>query len=284
LKTLDNQTIHPKKILFHDKDTKMLILNQTLDTKIYSLDLENGVITSEWTLDGYNNFLDVDHAKKNGELNHDDIFLGINNKNIFQFDPRQQERAINMKNYSTNPMFSSFSTTGEGHFAVGNEKGELRLYKEIGKNAKNIIKTDAESIDAVDSTKDGSLLAVTAPDCIMIYSLFANGINGYLSSIKKFLNAPIILTLPQYIIEKYGITDVRFSKAKFDNCYARSEKYIVSTIERLLVVWNLEDVVQNINNPKVYAMKSNILDCEFRNGRDDGILAILADEVNYIRF
>ena len=95
------------------------------------------------------------------------------------------------------------------------------------------------------------MLAVTTPDCIMVYSLMANGINGYLSSIKKFLNAPVILSLPPFIIEKYGITDVKFSKAKFDNFYSRSEKYIVSTVERLLVVWNLEDVVQNINNPKV---------------------------------
>jgi len=45
---LDNKIINPKKILFHDKDTKMLILNQDLDTKLYSLDLENGIITSEW--------------------------------------------------------------------------------------------------------------------------------------------------------------------------------------------------------------------------------------------
>jgi len=80
---------------------------------------------------------------KNGELHHNDVFLGINNKNLFLFDPKQQEQAISMKNYNTNPAFSCFSSTAQGHFAVGNEKGEIRLYKEIGKNAKNIIHTDA---------------------------------------------------------------------------------------------------------------------------------------------
>jgi len=85
----------------------------------------------------------------------------------------------------------------------------------------------------------------------MVYSLIINGVNGYLNSIKKILKAPIILSLPEFIIEKYGITEVQFSKAKFNNSYAGSEKYIVSTVERLLVVWNLEDVLQNINNPKV---------------------------------
>ncbi len=203
---------------------------------------------------------------KNGELHHNDVFLGINNKNLFLFDPKQQEQAISMKNYNTNPAFSCFSSTAQGHFAVGNEKGEIRLYKEIGKNAKNIIRTDAgnklfyqrkisslsiETIDALDSTKDGSLLAVTAQETIMVYSLIINGVNGYLNSIKKFLKAPILLSLPEFIMEKYGITEVQFSKAKFNNSYAGSEKYIVSTVDRLLVVWNLDDVIQNINNPKV---------------------------------
>lgn len=46
--TLDKDPIHPKKILFYHNDTKMLILNQVKDTKIYSLDLEKGIVTNEW--------------------------------------------------------------------------------------------------------------------------------------------------------------------------------------------------------------------------------------------
>ena len=46
--TLDNQVIRPKKVLFYDRDTKMLILNESLDKKIYSLDLMKGFITNEW--------------------------------------------------------------------------------------------------------------------------------------------------------------------------------------------------------------------------------------------
>jgi len=133
----------------------MLILNQVKDTKIYSLDLEKGIVTNEWVIliywhsliisfskvvDGYNSILDVEHFKKNGELSRDDTFIGINNKNIFQFDPNTHDHScISAKKYSSNPKFSCFATTQDGYFAVGSSTGEIRLFKETGKNAKNLL-------------------------------------------------------------------------------------------------------------------------------------------------
>lgn len=82
----------------------------------------------------------MDHFIRNGELSHNDTFIGINNKNIFQFDPNNHDAAcINTKVYSSNPRFSCFSTTQQGHFAIGSTTGEVRLFNEVGKNAKNLI-------------------------------------------------------------------------------------------------------------------------------------------------
>lgn len=91
-------------------------------------------------LDGYNSISDIEHFIKNGELSRSDAFIGINNKNIFQFDPNHHDSSsINTKKYTSNPRFSCFATTKDGYFAVGSETGEIRLFKEIGKNARNLI-------------------------------------------------------------------------------------------------------------------------------------------------
>ena len=91
-------------------------------------------------LDGYNSILDVEHFLKHGELLHNDIFLGINNKNIFQFNPNlHDDESISTKKYTSNPKFSCFSTTQEGYFAIGSGTGDVRLFKETGKNAKNLL-------------------------------------------------------------------------------------------------------------------------------------------------
>lgn len=99
-------------------------------------------------LDGYNNILDIEHLTKNGELSHSDQFLGINSKNVFQFDPNQSSAPIHMKNYNSNPKFACFATTVQGYFATGSLNGDIRLYKETGKNAKNLIGGDGGLIQS----------------------------------------------------------------------------------------------------------------------------------------
>jgi len=86
---------------------------------------------------------------------------------------------------------------------------------------------------------------------ILVHQTLFNEVSGYISSIKKFKNDPIKLFLPSHVAETYGLESIRFTKAKFDNVYARSEQYIVSTVGRLLVVWKLVDVLSYVNEPKV---------------------------------
>lgn len=282
LNALDNSVIYPKKILFYHDDAKMLILNQSTDKKIYSLDLERGLITNEWVLDGYNNILDIEHLEKNGELNGKDLFVGINNKNVFQFDPHQQVAPISVKNYTSNPKFSCFTTTAQGNFAIGSLTGDIRLFKETGKNAKNLISGGEDPIVAIESSKDGSLLVATTDYYIMIYRTTLDGVNGYQTSLKKLKPQPIKLSLPLEMIEKYGLGSMKFSKAKLDNVYEKNEQYIMTTVGKILVVWQLKDIMENINDPKIFEFKSDILDCEFRADREDAIVVVLEDEVNYI--
>lgn len=103
----------------------------------------------------------------------------------------------------------------------------------------------------MESTKDGSILAATTKDSILLHRTNVDGTNGYLASIKKVRAEPIQLTLPNETIEMLGLQGYGFSKAKFDNVYQRNEKYIVSSVGRILFVWRLADALEGINSPKV---------------------------------
>ena len=48
VKTLDGEEICPKKALFHEQDTKMILMNGYDDKKVYYMDLAKGKVVSEF--------------------------------------------------------------------------------------------------------------------------------------------------------------------------------------------------------------------------------------------
>lgn len=108
-----------------------------------------------------------------------------------------------------------------------------------------------DEIIGVDTNKDGSALASTTENCIYVYRTIVGNANGYLSSMKKLKMEPIKLTIPQEMLMKYNIGEFKFTKAKFDNPYNSDEQFLISTMGRFLVVWKLQEVFENINQPKV---------------------------------
>lgn len=85
----------------------------------------------------------------------------------------------------------------------------------------------------------------------MIYQTTLDGANGYLTSLKKLKPQPIRLSLPLELIEKYGLGSMKFSKAKLDNVYEKNEQFIMTTVGKILVVWQLRDIMKNVNEPRV---------------------------------
>ena len=50
LKTLQDTEFMPKKMMMHEQDTKMLILSDPMDTKVYYMDLARGKIINEYVI------------------------------------------------------------------------------------------------------------------------------------------------------------------------------------------------------------------------------------------
>jgi hypothetical protein len=53
------------------------------------------------------------------------------------------------------------SATGDGNFVTGARSGEIRFYKQIGKNANNKFTSAGEPVIHLDTTKDGKWVLAT---------------------------------------------------------------------------------------------------------------------------
>ena len=88
----------------------------------------------------------------------------MNSKTIYQLDPRigQSNNVVNEKYYKTDPTFTTICPGMDGGFAMGSMNGDIRLYKQVGQNAKTLLKGLGEPIKAIDVSLDGMWVLATS--------------------------------------------------------------------------------------------------------------------------
>ena len=62
----------------HDLDTKLIIMNEEKDTKLYYMDIETGKIIDELYSDGINTISDIAPEKKLDEFTHNPLIMAMN--------------------------------------------------------------------------------------------------------------------------------------------------------------------------------------------------------------
>lgn len=79
--------------------------------------------------------------KKFGQMTDDKCILGVTNNALFTMDGRvnDKNKIVDIKTYKTNPKIETIATSNFGGIAVGSSNGEIRLYKQIGQNAKTLL-------------------------------------------------------------------------------------------------------------------------------------------------
>ncbi len=79
--------------------------------------------------------------EKLGQMTDNPIVNAFDSNNLFSMDSRVdgKNKIVVNKNYKTNTKFSCMATTAFGGIAVGSGTGEIRLFKELGKNAKTLL-------------------------------------------------------------------------------------------------------------------------------------------------
>jgi len=283
VKTLDGSTIEPKKVMLNEQDTKAVLLNKVDDTKVYYMDLAKGKIVRELEVDGINKQLDVAPMSKDAEFTHNPVFVSMNKRNIFKMDPRQKENiAVSSKTYAKTPNFTCLAThNAEEAFAVGSETGEIRLYKEVGQNAKNLYQGFGDPILALDSTKDGKWLLATTKTYLILIPTHVAGKDGYIYPLgKENKNIPYKLTLNPDDIRRFKVIDISFNPAKFNDSKDGKEKYIVASTGDLLLTWNMKNILSgNVRKYDIKRLDDEIISNEFKYGREDRIFVTLPNEI-----
>jgi hypothetical protein len=66
---------------------------------------------------------------------------GLSKNSLYTLDPRvnKTNKIVGLKEYKTDPKMSCMITTDLGGIAIGSLNGEIRLFKQVGQNAKTLL-------------------------------------------------------------------------------------------------------------------------------------------------
>ena len=211
------------------------------------------------------------------------MFLGLNQKNLFKLDPRvnPKQAAVSSKIYATNYHFNSLSTNSNGNFVVGNDLGELRLYKEVGQNAKNLYPGLGDPILSLDCTKDGRWLLATCKTYLLFVPAFHQDKNAFQTTIKNVDKpTPRMLKIHPKDILAFNIKEVNFNNGRFDDSEKDKEQYIIVGCENLLFTWSIKNVIQGkIFDYEVKHLEEKIVNNEFKFNNTEKLLIALPNEI-----
>lgn len=106
----------------------------------------------------------------------------MNERNMFTIDPRvnNEHRIAAERPYKTNPMFSTIGTSMAGSLAMGSYDGKIRLYKQVGQDAKTLLPGLGDPIKAIEVSRDGLwVLATTQTYLLCVPTMCSNGKTGF---------------------------------------------------------------------------------------------------------
>ncbi|CEO98325.1 Vacuolar import/degradation Vid27 C-terminal domain-containing protein [Plasmodiophora brassicae] len=283
----DGSVFSPTKVMLHDRDRKMLMLRADRDNSIVEYDLETQQIVQEYNAGDDNKIRDIGPESRFAQMTGTEMITGLNRNSLFAMDPRinATNKVVQDFTYTANPHMSCVSSTGASQYAVGSDKGEIRMFSAIGKRAKTLLPGLGHAITAVDVSADGQWLLATTDRYIMLVStLLDDGRTGFQVSMGKSKPVPIKLQLSPQDLVKHGIREVRFRRATFDMPGDSKEQFIVSATGNLLVTWKMKDVQRGrLNDYTVKVYDESVVADQFRYGHSDVVVA-LPDDVKRARF
>ena len=165
--------------MLHEQDAKMVLMNPHDPNSLFSLDIETAKIVEEWKV---HDDITVDHIapdSKFAQMTLEQTLVGASHNSLFRIDPRISGKKMvesQYKQYVSKNKFSGVATTESGKLAVASEKGDIRLFDSIGKNAKTALPPLGDPILGVDVTENGRwIVATTKTYLLLIDTLIGEG-------------------------------------------------------------------------------------------------------------
>jgi hypothetical protein len=268
----NNKEIIISNAKMFNKDNEILFQDENNENVIWQYDLNKESLIQEWNCDINknnfisnnitnnfgNNLIDITYPKKLGQLSGEPEMIGINSNNIFLLDGRvnRKNKIVDIKNYSNEPSFRSITTTGFGGIAIGSGNGDIRLFNEVGHNAKTLL-YGIESyapIRYLDSTIDGKYILATCDNYIMVINTENEcNFSGFMTCFRRTKTKCKILKISHNDLVKYGINNELFTPAKFNNNTNNREKMIISSLGNFVILWDFSQVLKGeVNSYKIF--------------------------------
>lgn len=247
--TPKGKAFNPRKAMLHDSDTAMVLMDPKNEHSVYKMDLEYGKIVEEWGVHEDVQVSNVLPSAKFAQMTSEQTLVGTSHNAVYRIDPRVSGQKLvdgQFKQYATKSDFSSAATDASGRLVVASNKGDLRLFDQIGKNAKTALPALGDPITGVDVTSDGRyVLATCKTYLLLIDTLIGDGRwAGSLGFDKSFpANSkpiPRRLQLKPHHVAYMGQA-VEFTPARFD-VGENDETSIVTSSGQFVIAWSFESV------------------------------------------
>jgi len=244
----------PVKIITHNGDTSLLVLDKNDSRHLGLMDLARGEIVEKWDMGAaVNDYFD------STKHSNDNTLVGLSDYSLFRIDPRAAERVVTRKEYKCKNEFSCGAATGRGDIAVASRRGDLRLYDKIDKRAKTLLPGFGDAVLGVDTSKDGGLVLCTYKSYLLLFQVGSN----YSKNSKD--SSPIRLQLkPQHLA--ILTEEISFSPAKFD----LEDSVIITSTGRYIIKWRVADVLGGmVYSYTIRSLGERVVDEDFIvDGRD----------------
>ncbi|WRT68459.1 uncharacterized protein IL334_005435 [Kwoniella shivajii] len=277
VKTMDGKSFSPGKMMLHNQDGDMLLLDPKNQNSVYRMDLEYGKVVDEWKVSDSVEVNNIIPDSKYAQMNPQQTFIGHSHNGLFRIDPRVSGNKLvesQFKQYATKNDFSAATTTESGKLAVASNKGDIRLFDQIGKNAKTALPALGDPIIGVDVSADGRWLVATCKTyLLLIDTLIGDGrYKGSLGFDRSFPadSKPIPRRLqlkPEHVA--YMEDAVSFTPARFNTGMNEAEKTIVTSTGKYVVTYDYQ----------IKQYDSRVVADNFKFGADKNIIVALEHNV-----
>lgn len=282
----DGNSFTPSKVLLHRMDQSMLLLDPANESKIMRMDLERGEVVDTWDggLTKNTPVKNLHQTSKYSNMTDAQDFIGLNKNQILRMDPRSKDFFVQSKKYAsgTRARLQTLATTGAGYLATASENGDIRLFDQIGKNAKTHLPGLGDPIIGIDVTEDGHFILATTKTYLLLIDTRVKGQEkgGFEKSMGKNKPIPRKLTIKNEDIVKHGMGPIRFTTAHF-NTGSSLERSIVTSTGPFIVIWNFRQVkMGRLGSYKIKRYQDTIIADNFTYNNDGRIVVTLPNDVS----
>ncbi|CAG8504879.1 10895_t:CDS:10 [Acaulospora colombiana] len=180
----------PEKGMLHEEDSSIILLDPQDENSLFKMDLEYGKVVEEWKVHDIIPVSNIFPGSKYAQTTAEKTFIGMSHNSLYRIDPRLSGQKMidsQLKQYVTKNNFTCGVTDEKGHIAVGSEKGDVKLFDTLGKNAKTNLPALGSGIKGIDVTADGKwIIATTARYLLLLNTEIKTDPNKPLGFEKSF--------------------------------------------------------------------------------------------------